>query len=150
MKTMNINHSNHSDFYVGLHTCFTDQSLFSSVDVIQLKLKNQFKSTFFYRNSVFGSPLFPEHSLFYPLFLKRWVWKLTKTLCSLNFREILNLWPNLLYSWQGVLWSSKLKVRNDFVCICHPTKTVSAQHSHIFKIDLLLKFEILLLEACHF
>ena len=57
---------------------------------------------------------------------------------------------NLLLVWRSLLWSSNSNVANDLVYRFHPMKPVLPQDSWIFRIYILLKFEILFLEAYRF
>ena len=54
------------------------------------------------------------------------------------------------YNSLSSLWSSNLKVANYFVCGFRPIKPVRFQDSRIFRIHILLNFEILFLEAYRF
>ena len=54
---------------------------------------------------------------------------------------------SLLLVWLSLLWDSNSNVANDFVCRFRPMKPVPLQDPWIFRIHILLNFEILILHA---
>ena len=64
------------------------------------------------------------------------------------FSRDLDLLANLLLAWLSPLWSSNSNVANDLVYRFRPVKPVPPQDSQIFRIHILLNFEILFQNVC--